>query len=120
MEFIKVNNEIVNELNINDTNEKEVYILKINNQIVGFGYILTNPQKENNIISFFIKKEHQSNGYGTILFKNLLNIIKEKGHKKIELTIEKENYKTINIIEKFNGIHISTNMNLVKYIIPIN
>lgn len=108
MEVIKLMN---NEENI------ETYELRKDNQVMGVGTIALNNKV--NKIYIEIKNEFQSNGYGTFLFCELLDILRKKGYKQIELIIKRSNYKIINIINKFDPICESTNKEYVKYLLPL-
>lgn len=116
MEFVKLKKEVLDDINIDIKNCNEVYYLKDNTNIIGIGLI--NLKKEN-IIDFYIKEKYQGNGYGKILFKNLLEKLKEYNLKEITLKIPKDNIKITKIVEDFQGLHISTNKNILEYVIPI-
>ena len=99
-ELLKINNYELKELNIN--NEDEVYALKKDNQILGYGII--NNTKENKV-EFFILEKYRSNGYGKIIFQLLKDKLKDKGYKEI--------------IESQNGLLISNNKDNMKYVINL-
>ena len=108
-ELLKINNYELKELNVN--NEDEVYALKKDNQILGYGII--NDTKENKV-EFSILEKYRSNGYGKIIFKLLKDKLKD-----ITITISKENIPVRNIIESQNGLLISNNKDNMKYVINL-
>lgn len=113
-ELLKINNYELKELNVN--NEDEVYALKKDNQILGYGII--NNTKENKV-EFSIPEKYRSNGYGKIIFQLLKDKLKDKGYKEITITISKENIPARNIIESQNGLLISNNKDNMKYVINL-
>lgn len=69
----------------------EIYILEINNKIIGAGTLLFEKKFIHNISLYahiediIIKKEYQGKGYGKILLLELINICKNKNCFKILL-----------------------------------
>ena len=68
----KDNKYITNNNLLEKSINSKVYILKLNNNIVGYG-IVKNANDDNKIY-IHILEDYQSNGYGTYLFKELLLI----------------------------------------------
>ena len=60
-------------------------------------------------IGFAISPLYRGKGYGTILFRMLLDMAKEKGIKEVISTVEKYNYASKTIHEKNGGILIEEN-----------
>lgn len=113
-ELVNIDNSNLKELALADTDE--VYALKKDSKILGYGII--NETKPNKI-ELSILEEYRSNGYGEILFKLLIEKLKEKNYKDIILTISKENIPMKNIIEAQSGLLISNNKDNIKYIIKL-
>ena len=72
--------------------KEKVYVLKDNNVVVGICKIEINP-KENNfgIYNFTIDKKFQNKGYGKIMLKQALEVIRESGIKEMRIDVEKTN-----------------------------
>lgn len=113
-ELLKINNYELKELNVN--NKDEVYALKKDNQILGYGII--SDTKENKV-EFSILKKYRGTGHGKIIFKLLKDKLKDWGYKEITITIPKENIPARNIIESQNGLLIPNNKDNMKYVINL-
>ena len=113
-EIIDKNIEIPFEYN----NEDKIYVLKNDNDFIGYGKIILN-QDNKDILYFMIKPEYQSNGYGTMLYEKLLQVLKDNNYKDIVIHISNDNIKAINIINKFRNIHTTTIKGISEYIVPI-
>lgn len=85
------------------------YELIDNNETIGYGRI-----NENDIdpIFIYIKEEKRSNGYGTKLFKMLLDKI---NHNEITINITDKMLYISNIISKYNSIEIGKNQKIITY-----
>lgn len=116
MNFTKLEKNLIKELNINIDKKDEVYALIKDKKIIGIGIIYI----DKNTINLCISENYQSNGYGTILFKNLLKKLKEYNYKEICIQVQRENVKLRKIIEKYENINISTNNGILEYIVKIN
>ena len=113
-ELVKIDNSNLKELALADTDK--VYALKNDSKILGYGII--NESKPNKI-ELSILEKYRSNGYGKILFKLLIEKLKERNYKDIMLTISKENIPMKNIIEAQNGLLVSNNKDNIQYIIKL-
>ena len=100
-----------------DKPNTEKYIMKINNQEIGFGYLI---ETEINPIEIFINEDQRSNGYGKLLFAKLLQICKEKGLKVLFFELKNEDYRMIIIITSLGARHIGTNYGINKFVLPVN
>jgi len=115
MVLVKLNKKTIAEMNI--SGYKNVYILKKENEILGVG--MYSSDLDVNMIYFMVYDQYRGNGYGSILLKNLLFILKNEQHKEIILEFENSNKKCINLISKFGAIQLSTRDNLVRYLLPV-
>ena len=116
MKFIEIDRKLITDKYLDIDGCDNLYCLKLNDKTIGLGVI---DLRKDNIIDFYIIKEYQGNGYGKILFENLLEKLKEKGYKEITLDIDSENIKLVKIISDFNGLHISSKGEISRYVIPI-
>lgn len=115
MEFYKIDNKLLNTLNINDNDT--TYVLEKDDIVIGYG-IITKENK--NKIEIFIKEEYRSNGYGKYLFGKMLEELKKDNYKKIELTFKRDNYRIKNIIVYYGGLQLRTGLKEETYMIPIS
>jgi len=83
---------------------------------IGIGAI--NIDKEN-LIYIYIKQELRGNGYGKFLFSKVLDEVKKSGNREARLAFSKDNIQMIKIVNDNGGIHVSTNKNIIKYVIPL-
>ena len=89
------------ELKVSDKENAIKYVLIVNDKEIGVGYIFS---REINPIEIYIVEDYQSNGYGKFLFNSLLNILKSRNLKGIIFSIDKNNYRFINIIGQAGAI----------------
>lgn len=95
--------------------DSECYILKKDEKTLGYSKI---EILENNIDLFiFITEEERGNGYGKLLFKELLKIIKEKNINNFEISVPHNNLPLVRIIDSNKGIEVSRKEKVAKYII---
>ncbi|MHA2400914.1 MAG: GNAT family N-acetyltransferase [Promethearchaeota archaeon] len=86
----------------------DTFFLKIEHtgkkySLVGFIIAIQDREDQVNIINFLIDPKYQNKGYGTLLFKETLNLLhKVKGIRKIVLNVQVSNSRAINLYEKFN------------------
>lgn len=92
------------------------YKLVKDEETIGFGTI--NKNKEN-LLFVFISEENRGNGYGKILFEKMLQETKNIGHKEARVTFNKGNIPMLKIVSDNGGVHLSSNEELVKYVIPL-
>ena len=111
--FEKYTNELINFL-INE-NYSDVYILRNDEIIIGYGKINTDV---NNKVEIFILPEYRGNGYGKQLFDNLIKTINNLNC--IMITFENNNVIAKRIIESFGGKQESLTAGIVRYILPLN
>ena len=83
------------------------------------GAAAINKAEEDNVY-IFIKKDYRGNGYGKILFSNIIEELKQKNYSKVIVCFDKNNIQMTKIINDNNGLHISTDKEIVKYLIPID
>lgn len=113
IEFLRVQDEIKEILNL----ESNIVILvKKELNIIGLGKINQNTFD----ISLFIAKGYRGNGYGKNLIYELIHEAKKINLDKIYVTCTNDDYRLKKMILEVKGVHISTNNNEVKYIIPLN
>ncbi len=75
---------------------------------------------ENDKVFIFIKKELRGNGYGKKLFSELKKELVKRDYKDIKVKFDKENIQILKIIEDNGGLHLSTDKDTVKYLVPIS
>lgn len=116
MKLEKIDKNIIDNINLEIGNEKEIYAYKnIDNEIIGIVII----SDDDNILKFYILEQYQNKGYGKKMVKEALEILKMKGYEEISFIIERHNIKAIKIITSLGGIHLSNIENLSKYIITL-
>lgn len=115
LELVKVDK------NINQIREivdyEDIYKLVKDDKIIGYGTI--NKDKEN-IIYVFIEQDLRGNGYGKILFSEMIKIIEKLGYKDVKIIFKRENIQMLKITEKMGGLHLSSKEGEVQYLIPIS
>ncbi|MDD3822116.1 MAG: GNAT family N-acetyltransferase [Bacilli bacterium] len=114
IELEKINEEIKSFLKISPLDHN--YLFKVDNVIMGCGRINTDGT---NKIEFLILNQYRGNGYGEILFNELIKEVKRLGYKEIFITLANDNIKAKRIVEKGKGLQISSQPGTVKYVIPI-
>lgn len=110
--FIKDNTEEIRER----FHEGDCYKYKKDNKEIGLGVI---NNDENDKIFIYIKKDLRGNGYGKLLFTEVLNELIKRGYEHINVKFGKENIQMLKIVEYNGGLQISTDKKTVKYLIPI-
>jgi len=95
-----------------DIENYDVYIFKFNDNVLGYGLIKKEKNDINNIY-LYILEEHRGYGYGNMLFKKLLEVLKNANFEEIMIDIDITNYRMINIVNKNNSIEL-TNINGIK------
>lgn len=103
-------------VNVSDKENSLKYVLKIQDIEIGCGYIFN---REINPIEIYIYEEYQSNGYGKILFKALLEIVKEQGVMGMIFELEEYQFRFINIISQSGALQIGRNDSKIKYLLKI-
>ena len=89
------------ESKVSDKENSVKYVLILNDKEIGVGYIFS---RETNPIEIYISEDYQSNGYGKFLFNSLLKILKSRNLKGVIFSIDKDNYRFINIIGQAGAI----------------
>lgn len=91
---------------ISDKDNSNKYLFKAGNKELGYAYIFHN--KSINNVYFFINPQFRSNGYGFLLFKNVIKELKNTtNYSHINLDIEQSNPHANNIIGKCGGLILS-------------
>ncbi len=108
MELLKLKNS--------DKQNSVKYLLKKDGITIGCGYVFN---REINPIEIYIDEKHQSNGYGKLLFNNLIKVLKKEKTPGAIFVLPQTNYKMINIVSKAGGVQISQDNNNVKLIIKL-
>ena len=114
IDFVKVNEGMKTNLPIEEYDS--CYKLVKGDQTIGFGTI--NKNKENALF-IFIREQERGNGYGKILFSKMLEETKNQGYKEAKIEFRKQNTPMLKIATENGGLHISTDGDTVKYLIPI-
>lgn len=82
------------------------YFIVENGQKIGYFGIV--PEKDYLLLSkFYISKDYRGKGFGKIAFEKIKEIAKENNFNKIQLTVNKQNFKSHAIYEKwgFKTLH---------------
>ena len=111
----KLDNNILEleDININDI---DLFSYRKDKTFIGYAFVKkTQTNKDNIYIKIF--DQYQSNGYGNELFKEILNVLKKRNFKNVILTVDKNNYRIINIIKKNNGIELTTIKDKKEFIV---
>ena len=114
MKFYEVKKEDIT--TIDKEQMEKCYVLKKDNDIVGYGVI---KNADINKVQIFIKEEFRSNRYGKFLFGKMLEELKKDNYKDIKFLIKKEEYRIKNIIIYYGGLHLYTDKEEECYILPI-
>lgn len=91
-----------------------LFSLTIDGKIVGYARL---ENIENNPIEIYVLQQYRGNGYGTVLYKNILAELKKSNLKDFKTSIDKENYIMTRILEKNGALKISTINGINLYII---
>lgn len=113
-ELVKVDKEIEQIRQIVDY--EYIYKLVKDDKIIGYGTI--NKDKEN-LIYIYIEEGFRENGYGELLFSKMLEEAKQLEYKEVKVRFKYNNIQILRIVEKVGGLHLSSNENVVKYLIPL-
>ena len=112
--FVKANEEMPINLPIEEYDS--CYKLVKDNETIGFGTI--NKNKENALF-IFIQEEQRGNGYGKLLFSKMLEETKNIGYDQAKISFNRGNMPMLKIATDNGGLHISSDGDTVKYVIPI-
>ena len=100
----------INDLNVgHEDNINKVYKYLKDDTIIG-NAIITND--EDNKVNIYIEESYRGNGYGKVLFKEILSIINK------DITVKTNNPIMKSIIAYYNGIELSTNKGVTTYRVP--
>lgn len=115
MDFIKITNpNLKNILSEEDISNSHIYMLKEDKPL---GYGLIKDEKE---IYIYVPEHLRNKGYGNLIFKNILNKLKDLKYSKIQITVQSNNIEINKIINSNGGIEVSEEQNNITYIIPLN
>ncbi len=110
MEIIKINREKIEDLDL-PANVTEVYFLKNELEILGYGFINYNTKNE---VELFIKEDYRGDEHGKELFSKLFSEFQGEA---IHLQVSLDNYPMIKIIEGYNPLNLGTNKRITSYVI---
>ena len=113
MEIIKVLKDTVQDIDL-PMQVEEVYLLKNQLDIVGYGFINYDSSNE---IEMFIKEDYRGEENGKLLFKKLYKDFK-KGTIRLEIDIN--NYPMLKIVEEFGGTNLGAFEGKESYVIKKN
>ncbi len=85
-----------------EVNKHQFYLIHKDNKCVGFISVSSNNQADYFLHKFYIHKHESNNGLGTECLNNLIKLLKPKS---FTLTVNRQNYKSINFYFK-NGFVI--------------
>lgn len=95
---------------------QHLYKLVRDEKIIGYGTI--NKDQEN-FIYVYIDEKERGNNYGKFLFLKLLEEVKKMDYKEVRVKFKRENIQMLRIVRGIGGIHLSSDEDGVKYVIPI-
>ena len=98
----------IHEIESNDV--AELYVLKLDNEIIGYGdiwFLFENCD----LTKIAIKKKYRNQGYGDMLLKQLMKIAKNKGCEYMHLEVDVNNDEAINLYNKNNFETVRTRKN---------
>ncbi|MGL6115913.1 GNAT family N-acetyltransferase [Cetobacterium sp. SF1] len=102
---------------------EEIFCLILKNKIIGLLKIRTRLNNDfffkGGHLSYYIHPNFRNQGYGNIIFQYGLSLLKKRELNRILVTVLKNNYSSIKIIENFNGILFENNDFFYKYWINI-
>ena len=90
-------NILEQELNNEDSS---YYVLRSNNEIVGFGGLWKSVD-DIHLTNIVIKKCYRNKGLGSILLKELIELVKETGKKEFTLEVNEKNIAAQKLYSKF-------------------
>lgn len=112
--FVKVNEGT--KINIPIRDYECCYKLMREEKTIGFGTI---NQNEENKLYIFVEEKERGNGYGDLLFSKILEETKNKGYNEVQISFNRNNMPMLKIASHSGGVHISSDGDTVRYVIPI-
>ncbi len=103
-------------LKISDKQNSVKYLLKKDSITIGCGYVFN---REINPIEIYIDEKNQSNGYGKLLFNDLIKVLKKGKTPGAIFELPQTNFKMVNIISQAGGVQIFQNKDTIKFIIKL-
>ena len=94
-------------------NHLATFLLINNNIPVAYGHL--DKEGKNIWLGVCVMPEHSGKGYGKVMMKKLLDEARNLNLSQIILTVDKDNYKAINMYEKFNFFKIEEEKYCYKY-----
>lgn len=92
------------------------YTYKKNNLTIGYARVnVVEPYQ----IYIFINADIRGNGYGTKLFSEVLNILKNNSVTQIAIETPISNRAMVRILEHYNGKEVTRYDDIAHYIVPI-
>ena len=110
MEIVKINREKIEDLDL-PNNVSEVYFLKNELEVLGYGFINYMAKNE---IEIFIKEDYRGDEHGKELFAKIFSEFKGE---EVHLQVSLDNYPMIKIIENYNPLNLGTNKKITSYVI---
>lgn len=114
VELVKV--EEKNDLILEKIDYEHLYKLVKDDKIIGYGTI--NKDIEN-YIYVFVAEEERGNQYGKFIFLKILEEIRNMGYIEVKVKFERENIQMLKIVKGAGGLHLSSNEDGTKYLIPL-
>lgn len=105
--------EIYNDDLVTFLTDSEVYMLKKDSLVIGYGKI---NKDINNKLEIYVLPKFRGNTYGKLLFEKLLKKIENEDV--IRLTFNNDNLKFKKIVEDYGGKQESIIDGIVRYIVP--
>lgn len=118
MIFGEMSKEMINDLKLNLNDNQKAYFLKSEDEYIGFGTILFNSSN-NNIIYIFVQEKYRSKGYGALLFKSLIDILKRSNYNDLIFDLTKDQNHIKSIVSRFGAVQISNKNEIEKYILKL-
>ncbi|MEG2740329.1 GNAT family N-acetyltransferase [Clostridium sp.] len=103
---------------INEESTSRMILITFENKIIGVGQIVSERRKRvahNSSLSLSVKKEHWSDGVGSLIMDELIKFAKNNGvTKNINLSVNSKNYRGIGLYKKFDFSEIGTHKNNIQ------
>lgn len=103
---------------INEELTSRIVLVTFEDKIIGVGQAVSERRKRvkhNSSLSLSVKKEHWSDGVGTLIMEELIDFAINNGiTKNINLSVNSENYRGIGLYKKFNFIEVGTHKNNIQ------
>lgn len=119
LEFCKGDESLKETLKVED-DENDLYTLRLDGELIGYGILNKDKDKTSNVIWIEIMDKYRGNGYGKALFAKLVEEAKKLGYQRLFLDFPKDNVILKKLVMDYNGIFIANENGISKYVVPIS